>query len=340
MHEALLYQKLEDQKVKCGVCNHHCIILPEKRGICGVRENHKGILHLLVYGKAISEAIDPIEKKPLFHFLPGTLSLSIATTGCNFRCENCQNWQISQVTKGDKATIIGENLSPEQIVQDALNNRCASIAYTYTEPTIFLEYALDTMKLAYEKQIKNVWVTNGYMSKETLDLIIPYLDAVNVDLKFFNEAYYQEYCGAKLKPILDNLKYLKKKGIWVEVTTLIIPDLSDDEKMLKQTASFIAQELGVETPWHVTKFSPEISFKMENHRTTPSESLERAYRIGLDSHLKYVYTGNVPGMPSENTYCSECGKVAIERFGFSNIKRYDTEGKCSECGTSLDLILE
>ena len=204
MHEALLYEKLNEGKVKCGLCNHRCIINDNKKGICGVRENKDGKLYTLVYGRVIAENVDPIEKKPLYNFLPGTQSLSIATVGCNFRCLHCQNADISQ-----SLSIKGKDLFPEEVIQHALDNNCPSISYTYTEPTIFLEYALDCMKLAHQKGLKNVWVSNGYMTKEALDLVTPYLDAINVDLKAFTEEFYQEVCGARLEPVLENLKRIK-----------------------------------------------------------------------------------------------------------------------------------
>ncbi len=340
MKQALLYEKLENNKVQCHVCNHSCTILPNKRGICGVRENKDGKLFLLVYGRAISEGIDPIEKKPFFHFLPGTKSLSIATVGCNFRCENCQNWQISQASKQSGYTnlkIIGEDLPPEKVIKDAITNNCQSIAYTYTEPTIFMDYALDCMKLAHQKGIKNCWVSNGYMSDETLKLIVPYLDAINVDLKFFDNKNYQKTCGGKLDPILKNLKTLKKAGVWVEVTTLSIPTLSDSKELFSNIARFIKNELGAETPWHVSAFSPEISYKLQHLPATEVKTLKMAYEIGKNEGLKYVYTGNIPGLDSENTYCPKCGNIVIERFGFS-INRLDKRGKCPKCGTNIDLI--
>ncbi len=340
MKKALLYESKQHQTVQCHVCNHHCNILPSKRGICGVRENINGELVLLVYGRAISEAIDPIEKKPFFHFLPGSKSLSIATIGCNFRCDNCQNWQISQASKKSGYTdlkISGEKLAPEQVITDALTNNCQSIAYTYTEPTIWMEYALDCMKLAKEKKIKNVWVSNGYMTDETLDLIIPYLDAINVDLKFFNEKEYLKTCGAKLEPILKNLKTLKKNKVWVEITTLSIPTLSDDEKMFREMAGCIYTELGADTPWHISAFSSDISYKLKHLNATPASTLQLAYNIGKQAGLHYVYTGNIPGLESENTSCPKCGTMCIERFGYS-IRRHDKSGTCRNCQNPLSII--
>ncbi len=339
MKESYLYKKLENKKVQCDTCSQKCFIAENKFGICGVRKNIGGKLFALNYDKAISESIDPIEKKPLFHFLPGTRSLSVATVGCNLRCGNCQNWQISQLVKTDKNLLnVGENLSPEKIVNHAMENKCPSISYTYTEPTIFLEYALDTMKLAKKKNIKNIWITNGFMSDETLDLVMPYLDAANVDLKSFDDKFYKIHCGAKVKPVLENLEKIKKAGIWTEVTTLIIPTLSDDEKILENIAEFIFNKLGSETPWHISAFSGAISYKMQNIPDTPVEKIYQAYEIGKKAGLKYVYTGNVLDDTRENTYCSNCEELVIKRTGFT-VERFDKKGKCGECGKSVNLIL-
>jgi len=338
MKESYLYKKLEDKKLQCLTCAHKCIIPAGNYGMCGVRKNINGKLCVLNYGKAISESVDPIEKKPLFHFLPGSRSLSIAAIGCNFRCNNCQNWQISQSAKTDKASLeLGQVLSSEKIVEDAVKNRCLSISYTYTEPTVFLEYALDTMVLARERNIKNVWVTNGFMSNETLKLVLPYLDAANVDLKSFDNRFYVSNCGARIAPVLENLKKIKKMGVWLEVTTLVIPTVSDDEKMLEDIAKFISRELGTETPWHISAFSGEISFKMQNIPNTPSEKIYRACDIGRKFGLKYVYSGNLVGDLRENTYCFRCGETAIKRSGFI-IERLDNEGKCAKCKESLNII--
>ena len=304
MQEALLYKKIDGGKIQCNACNHRCIITEGKRGICGVRENRKGKLYSLVYGKIIAEHIDPIEKKPLYHFLPGTFSLSIATAGCNFRCLHCQNAEISQQLTINKKqlTIIGEDKTPEQIVQSALDNNCPSISYTYTEPTIFLEFALDCMKLAKEKGLKNIWVSNGYMTKETLDLVGPYLDATNIDLKAFSEEFYRDVCGARLKPVLDNLIRIRgtrldsrrsstRGGVHLEITTLIIPGKNDSEKELKQIAEFIKKEVGADTPWHVSRFFPY--YKMKDIPPTPVEKIYQAVEIGKKAGLKYVYAGNI-----------------------------------------------
>lgn len=337
MKQAYLYKKLKSKKVQCQNCAHYCVILPEKRGICGVRENQEGKLYSLVYGKACAFHIDPIEKKPFFHFLPGSQSLSIATVGCQFSCKNCQNYDISQGPKPDKP-IWGEEISPEEIVEMAKKYNVPSISYTYTDPVVFSEYALDTMKLAKKADLKNNWVSGGFWSKELFDLIYPYLDAVNVDLKSFSDEFYIRYCRGRLEPVLDTLKKLKEKKIWIEITTLIIPTLNDNEKTFRNIAKFIKNELGPETPWHVSQFSGAISWKLQHLPDTPVETLEKAYKIGKETGLKYVYTGNIPGLPSEDTYCPRCGFLAINRTGYF-IKRYDEKDKCSRCGEDLNLIL-
>jgi pyruvate formate lyase activating enzyme len=337
MKEAYLYKKLPNKKVQCQNCAHYCVIEQGKRGICGARENKDGQLYSLVYGKAVVINVDPIEKKPFFHFLPGSHSLSIATVGCNFICANCQNYSISQGFK-DAKEIPGEDISPEKIVKMAIENNLPSISYTYVEPTIFLEYALDTMKIAKKAGLKNAWVTNGFMSEEALDLIAPYLDAANVDLKGFTEEFYQKVCGARLQPVLETLKRMKRKGIWVEVTTLVIPTLNDDEKTFKSIANFIKKESGKETPWHITQFCGAISWQLKNLQDTPVETLEKAYQIGKKAGLKYVYTGNVPGLLSEDTFCPKCGALCIDRTNYI-IHRHDKSGKCPKCGADLSLIL-
>jgi len=336
-HEAHLYEKIEDKKVRCRNCAYYCLILPKKRGICGVRGNQNGKLYTLNYGKAVACHIDPIEKKPFFHFLPGSHSLSIAAAGCNFSCQNCQNWDISQSPKPNKP-VRGENLPPKEIIEAAKKNNLPSISYTYTEPAIFSEYAFDTMKLAKKVNLKNCWVTNGFLSKELFYLIFPYLDAANVDLKSFSDKFYIEHCNARLQPVLDTLVRMKEKNIWLEITTLVIPSLSDSAEMFENIARFIKEKLGPETPWHITQFSPTVSWKLQHLPATPIETLQMAYKIAKLNGLKYVYTGNVPGLPSEDTFCPKCGKLAIDRTGFL-VDRYDKNGKCLNCGSDLNLIL-
>ncbi|MBU4205091.1 AmmeMemoRadiSam system radical SAM enzyme [Patescibacteria group bacterium] len=336
MKEAYLYKKLKNETSQCQTCAHYCVLKNGEIGLCGVRKNNNGKIYSLVYGRACAVNIDPIEKKPFFHFLSGTKSLSIATVGCNFSCKNCQNWNISQ---GPKLTgkIEGENVSPEEIVEKAKQYKVPSISYTYTDPAVFLEYALDTMKLAKKAKLKNTWVTNGFLSKETLNLISSYLDATNVDLKGFTENFYKKYCAGRLQPVLDTLKRMKKAKIWIEITTLVIPTLNDDEKTFKNIANFIKKELGPETPWHITQFCGAISWKLQNLPNTSVETLKKAYEIGKKVGLKYVYTGNIAGMESEDTYCPKCKTKMIERLGYL-ITRYDRNGKCSKCGESLNII--
>lgn len=336
MVEAYLYKKFKQKGVQCRTCPHYCIIVSNQRGTCGVRENRDGKLYALNYAKAAACHIDPIEKKPLFHFLPGTHSLSVAAVGCNFRCLNCQNWEISQGPKL-KGLIWGDDLPPEEIVRLALENHLPSISYTYTEPTVFLEYALDTMKLAKKSGLKNVWVTNGFTSKESFDLIYPWLDAANVDLKSFSDDFYRKVCNGRLIPVLDTLKRMKRKKIWLEITTLIIPNLSDSKKTFEDIAKFIKSELGAETPWHISQFSGTISWKLKDTPDTSLEILKMAYDIGKKAGLKHVYIGNVPGLPSEDTYCPKCNALCINRLGYS-IQRRDKNGKCPKCGEELDII--
>ncbi|WP_232366976.1 AmmeMemoRadiSam system radical SAM enzyme [Alkalibacter mobilis] len=280
---------MNEKKVGCIACNHRCIISEGKRGICRVRENMDGSLYALNYGKTIALNIDPIEKKPLYHFLPGTKIYSFGTQGCNFRCTWCQNWEISQ-SPGREEDVEGRLITPEEHVRNALAHNCPSIAYTYSEPTIFVEYALDTMKLAKEKDLKNVWVSNGFMSRETLDLIIPYLDAANIDYKGMDDAY-KKYCGGRVEPIEENLKYLHEQGVHVEITTLVIPDINDKYEHLEKIANFISREMDPEVPWHVTRFFP--AWKMLDKPVTPLETLIMAEKIGRKAGLKNIHIGNV-----------------------------------------------
>lgn len=334
MKEALLYEKLDRGKVHCFLCQHHCRISPGKRGICGVRENQGGTLYSLVYDHIISRAVDPIEKKPLFNFLPGTKSYSIATVGCNFRCLHCQNYDISQMPSEKGGTIMGTRVTPDEIVASARANHCATIAYTYTEPTIFFELARDTGLLAKEEGIKNIFVSNGYMTNEMLQMCEGWLDGINVDLKGFTEEHYKKVCGAKLSPVLEALKMIRKMGIWLEVTTLVIPGYNDSRESLEGIAAFIKNELGAETPWHVTAFYP--TYKLLDAPRTPAESLRKAREIGLNHGLRYVYEGNIPGEGGENTFCYRCGELLIERYGYSIIKNNIVSSACPKCGAHID----
>ncbi|MBI4779301.1 AmmeMemoRadiSam system radical SAM enzyme [Candidatus Falkowbacteria bacterium] len=341
MQEAKFYKKLDNLTVVCELCRHFCTIADQQTGICQVRKNINGELFSLVYGYPAALNVDPIEKKPLFHFQPGSLSYSLGTLGCNFKCANCQNWDISQAKNTTSLNLPlsrGTSLvEPEKIVSEALINDCSSISYTYNEPTIFAEYALEIMKLARAKNLKNVWVTNGYMSDSCLEAILPYLDAVNVDLKSFDENFYLKNCRAKLRPVLENLKTLKKSGVHLEITTLIIPGLSDDYEMLKSLAEFIVNELGDDVPWHLAKFSPAVSWKLKKAPPTSEEKIFEACDIGKNASLKYVYAGNIPGDERENTYCPACHELAISRFGYE-IERFDNHGRCAYCDKNLDIF--
>jgi len=334
--EAYLYEPLEDNKVKCNLCSHRCVIKDGRRGLCSVRENQAGTLHTLVYGKVIARHVDPIEKKPLFHFLPGSLSYSIATVGCNFRCKFCQNADIAQMPGDHKGIIMGDRVTPEEMVDAAAKAGCRSISYTYTEPTVFFELAYDTARIAHVRGMRNVFVTNGYMTAEALEMIKPYLDAANVDLKAFTETYYKNQCGARLKHVQKTLKRMKACGIFVEVTTLIVPGLNDDSAELKALAGFIANDLGTDTPWHISRFHP--TYKLTDRPPTPVKTLSTAREIGMQAGLKYVYTGNVPGNTGENTFCPGCGEIVIERWGFQVGNVRIQEGKCSQCGTGVEGI--
>ena len=326
--EAMFYEKLPDGKVRCNLCHHRCILRDNQVGICKVRKNIGGKLYTLVYGKPIAMHVDPIEKKPLFHFLPGSRAFSIATVGCNFRCKFCQNWDISQPDR-----IIGYDVPPDAVVQLALRYESQVIAYTYTEPTIFYEYAYDTARIAHQYGLKNVFVTNGYITREALEAIAPYLDGANIDIKGYNRDFYLRYIGAKLEKVLETVRTYKELGIWLEITTLIVPGFNDSDESLRSVAQFIHDELGPDTPWHISRFFPH--YKMRNLPPTPLETLLRARDIGLQVGLNYIYIGNVPG-EYEDTVCPNCGRTLIKRWGFSvEYNLIDDEGKCPYCGTPI-----
>jgi len=325
--EALLYEKLENNRVHCYLCSHHCKIAEEKFGLCGVRQNIEGALYSHVYGDLIALNTDPIEKKPLYHFFPGSFSLSLATVGCNFRCGFCQNWEISQAPAKGGGLLQGRYVPPEEIVIAAKNNNCNSISYTYTEPTVFFEYAYETAKLAKSKGFHNNFVTNGYMSKEMLEMIKPYLGAANIDLKFFQEDSYRKICGASLEPVLNSIRLMHQLNIWIEITTLVLPAQNDTEEELGQIASFIA---GIDRniPWHISRFHPDYQFT--DYRATSEAALKKAVQIGKDAGLEFVYAGNVTGWGND-TSCHNCKKLLIKREGFSILEYNIKEGKCPNC---------
>lgn len=335
MQKAINWKNAKEHSIKCFNCQHNCLINPGQRGLCQVRQNIDGQLFSLNYGKIISQNVDPIEKKPLFHFLPGSLSYSIASVGCNFRCLHCQNYSISQASPDQE--IPGEEVSPWQIVNSAISMNCKSIAYTYTEPTIYVEYALEVMKKAKEKGLANVWVSNGYFSKETFELIEPYLDAINIDLKFYTEENYEKVCGAKLKYVKDSLRRVAKSKVHLEVTTLIIPGLNDSDKELSAMAKFIRFDLGNNTPWHLSAFYP--AHKMNGVLPTTEESIKNAIQIAHENDVHFVYAGNIKTSKYENTYCSECDELLISRKGYIIEEQYRNKKVCPKCGKELPFIL-
>jgi pyruvate formate lyase activating enzyme len=327
----------KEQKVQCQLCHHYCLINEGKTGICAVRKNMGGQLFSLVYGKVIAVNIDPIEKKPLFHFLPGSLSYSIATVGCNFRCSHCQNGDISQLAEKEFGHdfIPGRETTPTEIIAEAKTNNCQSIAYTYTEPTIFSEFSLDCMKLAQKAGLKNVWVSNGYTSKEAWSELLPYLDAINVDLKFFTDENYLKICGAKLQPVLNNLKFLYQNKIHLEITTLIIPGLNDSDQELIQIAEFIKNELSPDVPWHVSRFFPQ--YKLVDKNPTEEDLIYKAISIGKEVGLNYVYGGNVTAEGLENTVCPSCKTLIVKRENYK-ISRFDKNNQCPNCCQEVPLV--
>lgn len=331
MKEAMFYERQADGRVRCGLCRFRCLIGNGARGICGVRENQGGTLYSLVYGKLCAEHVDPVEKKPLFHVMPGSTSYSIATVGCNFRCRHCQNYTISQVER--HGPIQGAESSPLEVVQRARASHCGSISFTYTEPTISFEFAYDTVRLAREAGLRNIFVTNGYISKEPLTLIAPYLDAANIDLKGFSEEFYRDIVHARLAEVLDSIIEYRKQGVWIEITTLIIPGLNDAEQELQGIASFIYSNLGADTPWHVSQFHP--TYLLTDHPRTPVDTLRRARDIGRAAGLRYVYEGNVPGEGGENTCCPSCKTMLIERYGYTIASNRVHNGTCPDCGTAI-----
>lgn len=333
MKEASFYRTRENGKVECYLCRHHCVIADGKRGICCVRQNEGGTLYTLVYANPCSWHVDPIEKKPLFHFFPGSKAFSIATVGCNFHCLHCQNHDIAQLPR-EQGRVPGHEMAPEEVVSEARLSGCRSISYTYTEPTMFFEYAFDTAKLAKEEGIYNNFVTNGYIEKEPLTAIAPYLDGANIDLKSISGDFYAKVCGAKVEGVLESIREYRRLGIWIELTTLVIPKYNDSADEFRKIAGWIRDEVGVETPWHVSAFHP--MYKLTDSYSTPAETLVRAREIGLEAGLRYVYVGNVPGLDGENTYCWQCKKPVIERWGFT-VSAYHVKGSaCEYCGAKID----
>ena len=332
--EAYLARPLSGGVVQCQVCEHFCAVRPGEAGKCGVRRNVEGTLYLVVYGEAIAAHVDPVEKKPLFHFLPGGEILSIGTYGCNFRCPFCQNWQMSQARDfDDRSEYLGQQATPEALVNTCLRSHIPMIAYTYNEPTVFFEYTYDTAKLAHEQGIKNVYVSNGYMSQAALDMIEPYLDGINVDLKAFSEAFYREQCQARLEPVKRNIAHIARQThIWIEMTTLLVPGLNDSEDELRAMAEWLAG-VGPDLVWHVTAFHPDYEM-LDRPRTSP-QSLSRACEIGKSAGLRYVYVGNVMDADRESTYCPQCGRKLIQRHWYNVSELWRERGVCPQCGQTI-----
>ncbi|MCL2701622.1 MAG: AmmeMemoRadiSam system radical SAM enzyme [Phycisphaerae bacterium] len=332
--EALLYEALDGQTVRCELCGHACVIAGGKYGLCRVRENVAGVLMSRNYGRLVAVHVDPIEKKPLFHVLPGSRSLSVAAAGCNFQCEFCQNWPISQAPRDGEA--LGEAVSPEQIVTAAMAHDCRSISYTYTEPTVFFEMALDAARLAKAKGLFNCFVSNGFLTPLAIATIRPWLDAINVDLKAFRDATYRRVMKARLEPVLTALRSLTAAGVWVEVTTLVVPGMNDSEAELRDIAAFIANELGRHVPWHVSRFHGD--YRMTATPTTPTRTMQRACELGIEAGLHYVYAGNAQGLCGENTHCPDCRRLLIGRAGFVVGENALVSGACPDCGRRIEGI--
>ena len=330
LKKAVLWEPLEeDKKVLCNLCNWKCTISDGKLGRCLVRKNIDGILYSLNYYKLISANPDPIEKKPLFHFQPGSKSFSIATMGCNFKCEFCQNWQISQTAENGN-DIDGQAISPEVIISAAKRDKCKSVAYTYTEPTIFMELCNDCGRLAKENGLANIFVSNGYMTTEAIDFTSGWLDGINVDLKGFTEDFYKRLCKGRLQPVLDTITYIAKEtNIWMEITTLLIPGENDSDEELKKLTGFLVNNAGPDVPWHISRFHPQ--YKYLNSVPTSTGSLKNAYEIGKAAGLHYIYIGNVPGSKQESTFCYNCQQLLIERNGYRIVENNIKNGKCPNC---------
>ena len=329
MKEALWWKKHKGSNVQCFLCPRNCVIEESKIGFCGVRQNQKGKLYSLVYGKATGVQIDPIEKKPLYHFKPGTAAFSIGTVGCNLVCQHCQNWATSQAKPGQWHTY---DMTPEEIVEKAKQEHCSTIAYTYNEPTIFFEYVLETAKLAHKKGLKNILVTNGFTGKEALLDIIKYIDGANVDLKAFDNEFYKKYSGAWLEPVLESIKTYKKKKVWLELTNLIIPTLNDDTAKLKEMCAWIKENIGVDVPMHFSAFYP--SYKLEDLPPTSAATLMDARKLAMKMGLNYVYIGNVVTTDEDTTFCPKCKEVVIERANFTILQNKLKNGKC-KCGEKI-----
>ena len=328
--EALFYERLDNNIVQCHICPRNCVIASGKRGYCGVRENQKGTLYTLSYGKLVAIHVDPIEKKPLFHFLPSTTAFSIATAGCNLKCKFCQNWEISQAKPED---LHYSYFEPAELVKKAKESGAPTIAYTYTEPTIFYEYMLETAKLAKKAGLRNVMHSNGYINEAPLRELAKYLDAANIDLKGFSDDYYKKLTDGSLEPVLKSLRILKEEGVFIEITNLILSGFNDDEDSLIKMCLWIKESLGADTPVHFSRFFP--MYQLAHLNPTPADTLERTRQIAIDCGLNYVYIGNLPGSEAENTYCPKCKKLLVERKGYFVLQDNLENGRCKFCGKEI-----
>ncbi|NJD29621.1 MAG: AmmeMemoRadiSam system radical SAM enzyme [Chloroflexi bacterium] len=325
----ILADRLPDGAVRCNVCAHRCLVRPGRKGICRVRENRDGTLVSLAYGRVVAANLDPVEKKPLFHVDPGSRSWSIATPGCPFHCVFCQNWQIAQGPRLGLGLPISA-MTPQEVLEDALACDADSISYTYVEPIVFLEFILDVGRLAHEAGLRNLLITDGYATPEAIELLAPVIDAANVDLKSFDDAFYRKLCGARLRPVLDGILAMRRAGIFLELTTLVIPGHNDSDAELRSLTRWIVEEVGPETPWHVSRFFP--AFRMPDVPPTPLESLRRAAEIGREAGLAHVYVGNAPELEAEDTRCAGCGRVVIQRHGYRVRSLLADDGTCRDCG--------
>ncbi|MEK7408907.1 MAG: AmmeMemoRadiSam system radical SAM enzyme [Acidobacteriota bacterium] len=328
--EAQFYEKLPHKKIKCKLCPRECVIDDRERGYCGVRENRGGVYYMLVHSRVCTAHVDPIEKKPFFHFLPGSLAFSIATAGCNVNCKMCQNWEISQARPEQVRNM---HLPPRELAALARQNQCASIAYTYSEPIVFYEYMVEAADAAHAAGVKSTVVTGGYIQEEPLKQLCRRVDAIKVDLKAFSPKFYKEVVNGELKPVLDGLVTLRKQGMWSEIVYLVIPTLNDSDQEFRDLARWVKSALGLDVPVHFTRFHPE--YLLKNLPPTPLKTLERAKAIADAEGLRYVYIGNVPGHPAESTYCPKCRRAVVQRVGYSIEGVHILKGKCKFCQQSI-----
>ena len=329
-HEAMFWDKLPGNLIKCRLCPRECEVADVERGTCGVRENQGGAYQTLVYGALCSANVDPIEKKPLFHYLPGTPAFSVATAGCNIECKFCQNWQISQFRPEQVQSVL---VAPDKLVAECMAARCPTIAYTYSEPVVACEYVHDSAAVARAQGVGSVMISNGYIQEKPLRQLCRQLTGVKIDLKAFTEKFYAETCSGQLKPVLATLETLKEIGIWFELVILIIPTLNDSPEEVRQMSEWVVKQLGPDVPMHFTRFHP--TYRITNLPQTPIPTLESCRQIALDAGVRYVYAGNVPLHPGENTYCHQCKNELVQRVGFRVVSNQIKDGKCPKCGAAI-----